>query len=63
MADDIDSRYAYIWDSGLWNAYNRNCKDIRDNRSDCVTPRGVLSRIYRIVASPSTVADKDVVSS
>ena len=41
--------YAYIWDFGIWDAVSGAAKEIRENRSDYVTPRGVLKKMYSIV--------------
>ncbi len=40
---------SYIWDDDLWDELKRNAKSIHDQRSDYVTPRGVLGKIHDIV--------------
>ena len=45
----VDENYAYIWDFNAWNAVSGAASEIRSNRSECVTPRGVLKKIYGIV--------------
>jgi len=44
-----DDGHALIWDDALWESYKRNAKSIRNQRSECVTPRGVLKKMYCMV--------------
>lgn len=41
----------YSWDESLFKKIVENAKGIRDRRKECVTPRGVLKKIYTIVNS------------
>lgn len=54
---DVDENYAYIWDKDVWEALSGSALDIRENRSDCVTPRGVLKKIYGIVMTAGSTID------
>ena len=47
--DPYDSGYVCKWDSVLFDAYNANANSIASTRRKCVTPRGVLKKIYNIV--------------
>lgn len=49
MKDETSSKFAYIWDSNLWQAYCTNSNSICKTRRECTTPRGVLEKIYRVV--------------
>lgn len=41
--------YAYIWNQDMFETFDRNANDISDRRHECVTPRGVLKKIFHIV--------------
>lgn len=49
----------YVWDSDIWDAYKQNSVDIRNFRKDCVSPRGVLKKIYDIIHHdlPTEISD------
>ena len=47
--DPYDSGYVCNWNSRLFDAYNVNANLIASTRKECVTPRGVLGKIYAIV--------------
>lgn len=49
MEDETSDEFVYIWDSNLWSEYYRNSQKITDRRKECTTPRGVLTKVYRIV--------------
>ena len=49
IEDESAPGYAYIWDSNLWDRYNEKSADILAKRDECVTPRGVLRKIWKIV--------------
>lgn len=51
IEDETDSDYAFLWDDGLWQAYDANSKEIASTREECVSPRGVLKKIHDIVDS------------
>ena len=57
---DADENHAYIWDKGVWDALSGSALDIRENRSDCVTPRGVLRKIYGIVMNAGSTIDYNI---
>lgn len=41
--------YVLLWNSGLWNDFNKNSKEIARVRQECVTPRGVLTKVCQII--------------
>ena len=43
----VDGRH--VWDNALWEEFKHNASKIATRRGDCVTPRGVLGKIYAIV--------------
>lgn len=49
IADASAPGYAYIWNDSMWNTYNENAHRISERRKECVTPRGVLGKIYTLV--------------
>ena len=49
-SDAYDDKDVYVWDDGLWTDYVKTAQKIHDRRPGCVTPRGVLERLYGMVA-------------
>ena len=49
MVDETNSKYAYIWNQSMWDAFVGIAKDIKDKRRKCATPRGVLNKMFRMV--------------
>ena len=54
---DFDGNYAYIWDFDVWNGVSGVARKIHDSRSDYVTPRGALKKIYGIVMNAGSTID------
>lgn len=56
LGDEVDETreigndgHTLIWDDDLWEKYRRNSHDIKEQRAECVTPRGVLKKMYYMV--------------
>jgi hypothetical protein len=49
IEDESAPGFAYLWNDSLWVNYNKTAHDIATVRKECVSPRGVLTKLNKLI--------------